>query len=191
MPLKAGADTKLMVSMVTPEEKLVESVREDLRQYADPICRDVSEPFRAINHTVPLIDESKIYSWRPSWCPEIFRAQWAEKQDIYLKSGRWEITAAGNTVPMLLIPKPNTSPTELRTVVDLRERNKNTHRMTSPLPDMEGVLRRTAKHKYRSTPVLYTAPHVLPDSAGLSRVQITNCHMVCPPDSAGLNRSDS
>ena len=52
---------------------------------------------------------------------------------------------------MLLIPKLNTNPPELRTVVDLREHNKNTQRMTSPLPDMEGVLCRTAKHKYRTT----------------------------------------
>ena len=50
---------------------------------------------------------------------------------------------------MLLIPKPNTSnPVQLRCVVDLREGNKNTHKMTSPLPDMEGMLRRTASHQY-------------------------------------------
>jgi Retroviral aspartyl protease len=67
LPLKAGNDTKLMVSMLSPEEQQVESVREELRQYADSICKEVWEtdlpPFRAINHTIPLIDESKIYSW--------------------------------------------------------------------------------------------------------------------------------
>lgn len=26
-------------------------------------------PLRAINHTIPLIDENKIYPWRPSRCP--------------------------------------------------------------------------------------------------------------------------
>jgi hypothetical protein len=58
---------------------------------------------------------------------------------------------AGNTVPMLLIPKPNTSnPVQLQTVVDLRERNKNTRKMTSPLPDMEGMLRRTASKQFRT-----------------------------------------
>ena len=184
-PLKAGPDTKLMVSMLTPEEREIEAAREELRQYADPICREVWEtdlpPFRAINHTIPLIDESKIYSWRPSKCPEKFRDQWAEKRDAYLKSGRWEITASGNTVPMLLIPKLNTKPPELRTVVDLRERNKNTHRMTSPLPDMEGVLRRTAKHKYRSMLDMknaYEQIRVIPEHVSRTAVTTPDGNMV-------------
>ena len=59
LPLKAGLDTKLMVSMLdTLEEKEIEAAREKLRQYADPICKEVNEtdlpPFRAINHTIPL-----------------------------------------------------------------------------------------------------------------------------------------
>ena len=66
-------------------------------------------PLRDINHTIPLIDESKTYPWRPSRCPEAFREQWAEKRDAYLKTGHWEITSARNMVPMLLIPKPNMS----------------------------------------------------------------------------------
>ena len=106
-------------------------------------------PLRDINHTIPLINKEKTYTWRPSRCPEAFCDQWAEKRDAYLKSGRWEITLSRNTVPMLLIPKPNTSnPVQLRCVVDLREQNKNTHKITSPLPDMEGMLRRTASHQY-------------------------------------------
>ena len=107
-------------------------------------------PFRAINHTIPLIDKSKIYPWRPSKCPEIFRTQWAEKRDAYLRSGQWKVTSAGNTVPMLLIPKPKTFPLQLWTVVDLREQNKNTHRLTSPLPDMEGMLRQAASKPFRT-----------------------------------------
>jgi hypothetical protein len=185
MQLRHGVDTKLMVSMLSPEEKRIESAREELCQYADPICRDVSEmdlpPLRAINHTIPLIDESKIYPWRPSRCPEVFRAQWAEKRDVYLKSGRWEITAAGNTVPMLLIPKINSSPPEMRTVMDLRERKKNTHQMTSPLPDMEGVLRRTAKHKYRMTLDMknaYEQIRVVPEHVSRTAVTTPDGNMV-------------
>lgn len=49
-----------------------------------------------------------------------------------------------------VVPKLNVKPPVLRTVVDLREHNKNTHRMTSPLPDIDGVLRRTAAHKFRT-----------------------------------------
>ena len=36
--------------------------------------------------------------------------QGAEKRDAYVKSGRWKITSAGNTVLMLLIPKPGNKP---------------------------------------------------------------------------------
>lgn len=47
---------------------------------------------------------------------------------------------------MLLLPKPNSDGRPgLRTVSDLRERNKNTQKLTSPLPDMEGMLRRAAR----------------------------------------------
>ena len=144
LPLQSGADTKLMVSVVGPDEHLLENARDELRKLAEPLCREVNEtelpPFRAINHMIPLIDENKTYAWRPSRYPEAFRTQWVEKRNAYLKSSRWKITTAGNTVPMLLIPKPRTDPPALRIVVDLRERNKNMHWMTSPLPDMDGML---------------------------------------------------
>ena len=52
------------------------------------------------------------------------------------------MTTARNTVLMLLIPKPHKpkDAQELRTVLDLRERNKNTVKMSSPSPDTEGVI---------------------------------------------------
>lgn len=59
---------------------------------------------------------------------------------------------ARNTSPMLLLTKPGTGvrriPPRLRYVVDLRERNANTEKLTSPLPDMEGILRRLANKPY-------------------------------------------
>lgn len=51
---------------------------------------------------------------------------------------------------MLLIPKPNTNPPQLRTVIDTRARNANTRKVTSPLPDTEGICRRCARAKFRS-----------------------------------------
>ena len=91
LPLKSGADMKLMVSMLSPEEKQIEAAREELRQYVDLLCKEVNEtdlpPFCAINHSIPLIDKSLVYLWHPSRCPEAFRTQWAEKRDAYLKSG--------------------------------------------------------------------------------------------------------
>ena len=84
LPLKAGFDTKLMMSAMAPEDRHVEYIREELCQYAEPLCKEIIEmdllPLWAINNTIPLIDESKTYSWRPSCCPEAFHAQWAESE---------------------------------------------------------------------------------------------------------------
>ena len=186
LPMKAGADTKLMAAGISLSNEEIDAVREELVQRAIPLCREVDEtelpPLRDINHTIPLIDEAKTYPWRPSKCPEAFREQWAEKRNAYLKSGRWEVTSSGNTVPMLLIPKPYTSdPVLLRCVVDLRVRNKNTHKMTSPLPDMEGMLRRTAGHKYRSTLDLksaYEQIRVIPEHVPRTTVTTPDGNMV-------------
>ncbi|OSC97345.1 hypothetical protein PYCCODRAFT_1356070, partial [Trametes coccinea BRFM310] len=66
-------------------------VRQELRNYAAPICREASDapfpPLRAINHTIPLKDPSKVYRWRPSKCPDALRPLWIEKRDAYLASG--------------------------------------------------------------------------------------------------------
>ena len=165
----------------------IADAQKDLMTYAEPLCRKVEEtelpPLRAINHTIPLIDENKVYSWRPSRCLEVFRTQWNEKRDAYLKSGRWKMTTARNTVPMLLIPKPHKpkNAPELRTVFDLRERNKNTVRMTSPLPDIEGVLRRVAAKPFRSILDLtaaYEQIRIIPEHVERSAVTTPDGNMV-------------
>jgi hypothetical protein len=132
---------------------VLQAARDELLEYAKSICKTADEtglpPLQAMNHTIPLIDENKILPWRPSRCPEALRPQWDLKRNTYLKAGRWQITNAGNTAPMLLIPKFKTNPPELRVVVDLRARNANTVKMTSPLPDMDGILRRVARCKFQ------------------------------------------
>ncbi|OCH88440.1 hypothetical protein OBBRIDRAFT_734482, partial [Obba rivulosa] len=68
----------------------LEEARRYLHEYAAPICKEAQDsplpPLRDINHTIPLKDESKIYTWRPSRCPDALRAAWVEKRDAYLKS---------------------------------------------------------------------------------------------------------
>ena len=184
-PLKVGTDTKLMAHSITPEEQTIENARDELRRYTEPLCKEMSEtdlpPLRAINHTIPLIDEKKTYPWRPSRCPEAFRAQWAEKRVAYIKSGRWSVTSAGNTVPMMFVHKPGTNPPLLRVVVDLRERNKNTYKATSPLPDIDGMLRRTASKPYRTTLDLkdaYEQIRIIPEHVGRSAVTTPDGNMV-------------
>ena len=183
--LKKGDDTKLMVNAVSIEDQRVEEAGEELRRYAAPLCKDMADtdlpPLRDINHTIPLIDEEKTYQWRPSRCPEMFREQWSEKRDAYIKTGRWKVTSARNTVPMLLIPKPGTKPPQLRTVVDLRERNSNTRKLTSPLPDMEGMLRRVASKPFRTTLDLknaYKQIRIIPEHVERSAVTTPDGNMV-------------
>ena len=110
LPIKKGADTKLMVQAIDIGTDELEKAHEELQHYAEPLCKKMEEadlpPFQVINHTIPLFDENKKYPWCPSQCPEPFQAQWVEKQDAYLKTGYWKITSVGNTTSMLLIPKP-------------------------------------------------------------------------------------
>jgi len=187
VPVKLGTSTKLMAQAISVGADEIEAAREELRQYAKPLCKDENEtplpPLRDINHTIPLIDETVRYPWRPSRCPEALRQQWAEKRDNYLRTGRWKITSAGNTVPMLLIPKvrKKDQPLELRTVFDLRERNKNTYKQTSPLPDMDGMLRRAAAKPFRSTLDLksaYEQIRIVPEHVERSAVTTPDGNMV-------------
>ena len=56
-------------------------------------------------------------------------------------------------MPILLLQKPHKTKEDLiqlRTVIDLREQNKNTKKLLSPLLDIESVLRRVASKKYKS-----------------------------------------
>ena len=70
----------------------------------------------------------KHYSWRPSRCPEAFQEQWIEK------SGRLVLGLGANNMQ----------------VFDLWEWNKSTVKLTSPLPDMEGMLRWTASWPFQT-----------------------------------------
>lgn len=156
LPVEGTSVAGVASRAVSLEGDQLEAAREMLRKYVKLLCKTAGEtelpPLRAINHSIPLIDEGKVYPWHPSRCPEALLSQWIEKQDAYLRTGCWEITNASNTIPMLLIVKPRKpgEPALLRTVFDLRARNENTYKMTSPLPDPEGILRRAARRRFRS-----------------------------------------
>ena len=55
-------------------------LRSKLRQEAEDLCanplKTTLPPFRVVNHTIPLMDEQKIYWFRQSTCPEAFKEQW-------------------------------------------------------------------------------------------------------------------
>ena len=151
-----NGDSKLLLGAMSMTELDMALAKEELMRLAEPLCKCIEEtelpPFRAINHTIPLLDFNKTYPWRASRCLEVFHGQWAEKMDTYLKSGHWQMTTARNTVLMLLIPKPHKpkDTLELQTVFDLCEQNKNTVKMSSLLPDIEGILCQVAAKPFRS-----------------------------------------
>ena len=126
LPVEGTSVAGVTSRAVSLEGDQLEAACEMLRKYVKLLCKTVDEtelpPLRAINHSIPLIDEGKVYPWCPSCCPEALLSQWIENQDAYLHTGRWEVTNASNTIPMLLIVKlwkPG-EPALLRTVFDLR-----------------------------------------------------------------------
>lgn len=52
----------------------------------------------------------------------------------------------------MCIPKPNKpkDKPEMRVAIDLRARNANTYKMSALLQPIDGILRRAAKHRYKS-----------------------------------------
>ncbi|KAJ3500276.1 hypothetical protein NMY22_g19310 [Coprinellus aureogranulatus] len=156
MPLKGDGLAKLESRAMTAYQDNIAEVRQHLVEYARPLCKNASEtplpPLREMNHRIPLIDPTKRYSWRASKCPEPLLPLWNEKRNDYIKTGRWEPSTSFNASPLLCLKKAGKpgEPLRLRTVVDLRERNANTHKLAAPLPDMDGILRRLARARYRS-----------------------------------------
>lgn len=137
-------------------EEELDQLRQELSAEARDLCPDTAKvalpPLRAVNHSIPLINENKIYSWRPSRCPEALRQMWQEKKKAYIENGRWRIATGTNTSPLLVLPKPPKTDGSLRirTVVDKRQQNSNTQKLRTPLPDIETILRNVVRHEYRS-----------------------------------------
>ena len=156
LPVKGASVHKLASRSAILREENLDEVREYLKELAKPLCKTAGEtplpPLRAINHRINLINEDMVYPWRASRCPEAFMSKWVVKRNEYIATGRWETTSARNVVPMMFIPKaakPGKEP-EIRTPVDLRPRNANTIKMSSPLPDIDGIMRRVSSHRYVS-----------------------------------------
>ena len=91
------------------------------------------------------------------WCvnsifADALKPLWREKREAYRRTGRWEFRSGTNAMPMLMLKKASTSDgiIRLRTVIDSRERNTNTKKLASPLPDIEAILRNVASHPFRS-----------------------------------------
>lgn len=67
LPIQGDNVLKLSSRAMDLYEDHLEAVHRELVEYAKPLCRTMAEtdlpPLRAINHSIPLIDESKILPW--------------------------------------------------------------------------------------------------------------------------------
>ncbi|KAI0045056.1 hypothetical protein FA95DRAFT_1496070, partial [Auriscalpium vulgare] len=89
-PLKIeGIDVTVISSAAADiAEDALDTLRAKLTREAEDLCADTERtalpPLREINHEIPLIDENKVYQWRPSKCPEAMQALWQRKKEAYL-----------------------------------------------------------------------------------------------------------
>ena len=90
----------------------------------------------------------------------------------------WKLYSKHNSC---LTPRKKDMPLLLRTVNDLHEHNANTYKLTSPLPDIEGMLHRAARKKYRSSMDLadaYEQIRVIPEHVDQTTMTTPDGNMV-------------
>jgi Reverse transcriptase (RNA-dependent DNA polymerase) len=117
-------------------------------------CKDIMKgapeklpPLREVNHQIPLIDENKRYKYHTPRCPDLLKPELVEKIARYTRAGWWEPAQTEQAAPMLCVHKKNM---QLRTVVDGRQRNENTVKDVTPLPDQDVICLDGARAKIRS-----------------------------------------
>jgi hypothetical protein len=81
-----------MVKIISAAAEVMEDRCEHLRRKIQlevvDLCQDPTQtalrPLCAANHIIPIIDPKKVYSWRPSKCPEALKPTWQTKEEVYL-----------------------------------------------------------------------------------------------------------
>ncbi|KAF9507805.1 hypothetical protein BS47DRAFT_1377843 [Hydnum rufescens UP504] len=124
LPLR-GQDISVIPSCrATIIKENIETLQQQLRTECADLCKAVEEtplpPLHNINHSIPLIDETKVYKSRRSTCPEALRPLWNKKWDAMINTGHWEYHVGPNAALMLIVkkkPGPN-GEVRIRTVID-------------------------------------------------------------------------
>ncbi|KAG6892840.1 hypothetical protein C0992_012273, partial [Termitomyces sp. T32_za158] len=104
-------------------------------------------PWCDVNHKINLIDKNKVYKYHLPRCPMALQQQLRDKTNWYLQAQWWEARPASQAAPLLCIPKKDGT---LRTALDARQRNDNTVKDVTPLPDQEVIREDVACAKFRS-----------------------------------------
>ena len=109
-----------------------------------PLCLP---PWREVNHRIPIIDKNMKYQYHRSRCPDALKQVLNTKISRYMEAKWWVETSTDQAAPMLCILKKDG---RLRTVIDLRKRNANTHRDVTPFPDQDQIRMDVARAQFRS-----------------------------------------
>ena len=132
------------------EEERLQQLRDEWFKEYDDMLRPPPPglpPWRVVNHKIPLIDESKQYRYRLPRCPEAVQDELLNKIRKYTDAMWWQMTTATQAAPLLCVAKKSG---KLRTVVDARQRNDNTIKDVTPLPDQDRIRMDVARAKFRS-----------------------------------------
>jgi hypothetical protein len=107
-------------------------------KFADIVNRTCSQlpPWREVNHEIHLIDDNMWYKYITPHCPNSLHEELHAKINRYVGAGWWEPRSVKQAAPLLCIPKKDG---KLRTVVDAWQRNDNTVKDVTPLPDQEVI----------------------------------------------------
>ena len=100
-----------------------------------------------VSHEIPLIDESKQLKHRLPKCPEVFCSELAQKIEQYTTAGWWVPAAIRQAMPVLCIPKKNST---LQTIFNPQQQNENTWKDVTPFPDQDVIHHYIAQAKFRS-----------------------------------------
>ena len=132
------------------EEEKLQQLRDQWMKECEDIMHpppDGLPPWREVNHSIPLIDPNKQYKYRPARCPEVVREELMKKINKYTNALWWKAASVQQAAPLLCVAKKNG---KLRTVVDCRQRNDNTVKDVTPLPDQDLIRMDVARAKYRT-----------------------------------------
>ena len=136
------------------EDALTEEDFPRLRQqwhneFADMVNGTHSQlpPWREVNHEIHLVDNDKRYKYFTLHCPNSLCDELHTKINRSVNAGWWELCSVKQVALLLCIPKKGG---KLRTVVNARQRNDNTVKDVTPLPDQEVIREDVARAKYRS-----------------------------------------
>jgi len=94
-----------------------------------------------------VIDPNKRYTYYLPRCPDAYKEAFYEKLNRYIRANWWEPRTTPQAAPLLCVPKKNN---KLRTVIDTRQRNDNTVKDVTPLPDQEIIWEDVAQAQYQS-----------------------------------------